>query len=463
MTELLELWIKRSPALSRKIRGATSDDIERLLIVSNGWPEAMVILLSTLANSLLHVGDLDEQVQENVYNFILGGLYGTLNRTARACLLWTGSFPATFTVDGLAAVSHVRRQSVAAALAALLDAHLIKELFAGQYTWAHPIVRDFVTRKGRRHKSATERVTAAEKHLEEWARTHGGQPRSDWSNFLQLDREFENLRAHMESAFENSRFTIVTRTYRRLFSYIVERGYWTFTESWCERMTQQNLHKGELPDWLIWWSWIKYYLRRDYVQSAALAEQAMSLEPRENRQRFEAHRRALVAHGQLGNLPEVTAHVRAAADVCQRCWRSDSDQAIDLLNSEATAWLSIGRLGEDAAMVEQAIGIFERAERVARRKSNPNTREIGIAMLGQATGLAVLGQDEAALGLAQSSLAYAWQVSWLRGIAEANELVADLAERLGQLALSRSARDVAERMGSQLRSGPVRAGRELTS
>jgi predicted ArsR family transcriptional regulator len=46
-------------------------------------------------------------------------------------------------------------------------------------------------------------------------------------------------------------------------------------------------------------------------------------------------------------------------------------------------------------------------------------------------------------------------MSWLRGIAETNELVAELAKRLGEPALAQSARDVADRMGSQLRAVPA--------
>lgn len=462
MSELLELWTKRNPTLGRKIGAATSEEVERLLVVSNGWPEAMVMLLTTLSNSLLHINELDEKVQENVYNFILGGLYTRLSRQAKACLVWTGSFPVTFTINGVSAVSGASRKSTERSLYDLIDSHLVKELFAGQYTWSHPIVREFVIGKSRRHAAAEDRRHAVEKYLEAWASNHGGQPTSDWSNFALLDREFENLKVMMERAFNGGNYALVTRIYRSLFSYIVERGYWTFTEAWCERMTSQKLRKADLPDWLIWWSWIKYYLRKDYNAAARLAEDALAVNPRKNRQRFEAHRRALVALGQLGDLEKVVKHLEIAKGICERSWSSESDEAIDLLNSEATALLGVGSVLQDDALYERAMGIFERAERVARRKSNPNTREIGISMLGQARCLKALEQVESALERAQGSLAYAWQVSWLRGIAEAHELIAELAERLGETSLSQSARDVADRMGGRLRS-PAYTGRADTT
>jgi tetratricopeptide (TPR) repeat protein len=256
----------------------------------------------------------------------------------------------------------------------------------------------------------------------------------------------------MEAAFAGGHHKMITAIYRNLFSYIVERGYWSFTENWCERMASAGIRKTELADWLIWWSWIKYYLRRDYSSAAGLAERSLALSPRENKQRFEAHRRALVAHGELGDLESAVKHQGAALDICRRTWVGDSDEMIDLLNSEAVALLGVGRATNDRAMFERAMSIFERAERLASRPENPNTREIGIAMLGQARCLGMLGFYAEALQLAQSALGDAWRMSWLRGIAETNELVAELASKLGQLALAQSARDVADRMGSQLRA-----------
>jgi tetratricopeptide (TPR) repeat protein len=455
MTELVDVWVKRSPVLGRKMSEASPEDIEQLLTVSNGWPEAMIIMLSTLSTSLRHVGDLDEKVQQDIYDFILGGLYSGLDRQAKTCLIWTGSFPVTVTADGLMAVTKTSRQTVERSLKLLLDAHLLKELLAGQYTWPHPIVREFVAGKARRRRDSSNRAVAVEAHLSQWAKDYGGQPKSDWSNFLYLDKEFENLKALMEAAFASRRFSAITSIYRNLFSYIVERGYWSFTEGWCERMAAEDIRRSELPDWLIWWSWIKYYLRQDYSSAAVLAERALDLGSRENRQRFEAHRRALVAHGELGHLDDAVRHRDAALDICRRTWANDSDEMIDLLNSEAVALLGVGRATSERAMFERAMSIFERAERLASRAANPNTREIGVAMLGQARCLGMLGYDTEALQLAQSALGNAWRMSWLRGIAETNELVAELAKRLGEPALAQSARDVADRMGSQLRAVPA--------
>jgi tetratricopeptide (TPR) repeat protein len=452
MTELVDVWVERDPTLGRKMSGATANDIERLLTISNGWPEAMIIMLSTLSTSLRQVGDLDEREQQGVYDFILGGLYSGLDRQAKTHLIWTGSFPVTVTVEGLMAVSGSSRKVVERSLRLLLGAHLLKELLAGQYTWAHPIVREFVAGKTRRRSDCSGRAQAVEAHLTQWAKDYGGQPKADWSNFVYIDKEFENLKAVMETAFASRRFSVITTIYRNLFSYIVERGYWSFTERWCERMAAADVRRTELPDWLIWWSWIKYYLRRDFISAADLAERALTLVPRENRQRFEAHRRALVAHGELGNLDSVVSHQKAALDICRRAWVADSDEMIDLLNSEGVALVGVGRVTAEPAMFERAVPIFEEAERLAGRRTNPNTREIGIAMLGQARCLGLLGHDTEALELAQRALGYAWRMSWLRGIAELNELVAELATKLGRAALAQSARDVADRMGSQLRA-----------
>lgn len=457
MADMLSLWLKRSPTLSRKIGGASPDDIERLLVASKGWPEAMVMMLATLSNTLLHINDIESHVKGNVYQSILGGLYSELVRTDKRVLLWSGAFPVSFTIEGLSQIIPLGRKSVEGAVERLVGAHLLKELFVGQFTWAHPIVREFVAVRSAAVDRPGRRKLAAKTYVEDWARTHGGQPKSDWSNFAQLDKEFENLKHLMESAFEAGDFRVVTAIYRTLFSYIVERGFWTFTEAWCERMHSRSLAKSDMSDWLIWWSWIKYYLRRDYDDALTLAERALALNPRENRQKFEAHRRALVAAGMVGDYSRVDRHRNEAAKICARAWAADSDQAVDLLNSEASARLAIGRMERRRDVLIQAISIYERAERLARREADPNTREIGIAMLGQASCLSVLrGQDAQALDLAQRSLGYAWKVSWLRGIAEANELVAELADRLGRKELAQSAKDVALRMSSQLRSTPYR-------
>jgi tetratricopeptide (TPR) repeat protein len=452
MAELLQLWVKRSPTLGRKIGNATPEEVERLLIVSNGWPEAMVMLLTTLSNSLLHINELDEKVQQNIYDFILRGLYGGLDRTARATLVWTGSFPVTFTLDGLIQVSGLSRRSMEQAVTRLIGSHLIKEVLAGQYTWSHPIVREYAYGKAQSHVSSTLRQDKVETFLQTWTSQHGGQPKSDWSNFACLDREFENLKVLMERTATRKAYDVVTRIYRSLFSYIVERGYWTFTEAWCERMVAQRLRRSDLPDWLIWWSWIKYYLRHDFSASASLAEEALTLNPRGNRQRFEAHRRALMAQGQLGRSEAVAKHLEAAQDICRRSWNADSDEAIDLLNSNATAWLGIASATQVESMYEEALVVYERAERIAIRREDPNIREIGIAMLGQARCLRALGQVELALERTQSSLDYASRVSWLRGIAETNELVADLASRLGQFSLAESASELAEQTSRRLRA-----------
>lgn len=452
MTELVDVWVERSPVLGRKMSGATSVDIERLLTISNGWPEAMIIMLSRLVTSLRHVGDLDERDQQDVYDFILGGLYSGLDRSTKSLLTWTGSFPVTFTVDGLTEVTRLSRRVVERSLAVLLDVHLLKELLAGQYAWAHPIVREFVMAKVRQRPDTNERSADVSKYLIQWARTYGGQPKSDWANFLFLDKEFENLKALMESAYAAGAFSSITTIYRSLFSYIVERGYWSFTEQWCERMFAVGVRRTELPDWLIWWSWIKYYLRRDYRAAVDLAENALAVNPRQNRQRFEAHRRALVAYGTLGDLVAAMVHKDAAEEICVRTWAHDSDAMIDLLNSEAVALLGVGSRNADRAMLEQAMSVFDHAERLGRGRADPNTREIGVSMLGQARCLGLLGFDADALQLAQNALGDAWRISWLRGIAELNELIALLATRLGQSALAESARAVADQTDSQLRA-----------
>jgi tetratricopeptide (TPR) repeat protein len=262
----------------------------------------------------------------------------------------------------------------------------------------------------------------------------------------------------MEHLLCGREFGLLTTVYRNLFSYIVERGYWMFTEAWCERMVDQPLSRGDRADWLIWWCWIKFYLRQDYVLAARLAESALEQKPRQNRPRFEGHRRALVAYGRTGNADGVRRHQAGAAEICRRAWPRTSNESIDLLNSEASAYLALGTRLRDSHAIDHAMQLYRDAEQAAIRRVEPDTRAIGIAVLGQASCLAARGKRDAeALQFAQNALEYAWKVSWLRGIVEASELVAVLADRLGRPDLARSARDVAARMGSRLRS-PQPAG-----
>ncbi|MFI5910020.1 SIR2 family protein [Dactylosporangium sp. NPDC051541] len=463
MAELVNLWMRRSPLLERKIGNASAADIERLLIASNGWPEAMIIMLTTLSNTLLRVDEVEGRVKQDVYDFILGGLYSGLSRSERQCLICAGNFPLTFTPEGLSAVSGLSVGNMKRSLGLLISANLIKELQGGQFTWAHPIVRDFMAVKSKRLDKDGSREAEAFRHLANWAAQYGGQPRADWSNFAELDKEFENLKVLMERTFADREYVTLTNVYRNLFSYIVERGYWTFTEAWCERMIDEPLRRAERADWLIWWSWIKYYLRQNYVESANLAEQALEQNPRQNRLRFEAHRRALVAYGRTGNAVGVSEHQEAAAKICRRTWNRDSDEAIDLLNSEAAAYLALGGRLKDQGAVDHASSLYRRAEIAAKGRSDPNSREVGIAMLGQASCMAVFGREnEKALDLAQRTLAYAWKVSWLRGIVESNELVASLADRMGNSDLATSARDVAKLIGSRLRPKQIRENSKET-
>lgn len=454
MRDLLDGWARLNPTVRSKIDQADGRDIDYTLEATNGWPEALILLLRRIASSLLHFQDVEALLAKgDLYSTLLGDAFTSLERGRRLALVCAAAFPSGCSVEGLVAVSSRNRTAVERWVAGLVEASWLTELSPGQFVWPHPIVGSYVRKQALTSRANAERADKARRHLHEYAALHGGQPTADWSNFNRLDREFENLRSLMEQHFSARNYRALTSLYRSLFSYIVERGYWLYTEVWCERMVQLSPPRSYLADWLIWWSWIKFYLREDFAGSAELAERAIKLDPRWHRQAFEAHRRALVATAAAHDYATARVHYDQAHAIQAKVWRRDSDEAIDLLNAWGNARLGQGEFERDADVISGSLMIFDKVRKISASRRDPNTREVGVAMLGEARGLYLLGQLSDALLLARQALEHAVRISWLRGVADCSLLVKTVADAVGDSALADSAGRMHLTMRSRLQAG----------
>src|SRR5205823_593814 len=104
--------------------------------------------------------------------------------------------------------------------------------------------------------------------------------------------------------------------------------------------------------------------------------------------------------------------------------------------------------------VEYAHGLalFQDAEERARRRLAQNTREVGVALIGQSRALHLLGRSEEARTLASRASDLAGSVAWLRGMAEASALLAKLNAELGDEAAAAAAEHRATSLRRRLRS-----------
>ena len=244
----------------------------------------------------------------------------------------------------------------------------------------------------------------------------------------------------------------LTNLYRRIFSYTVERGYWIYAEACCEASIEMCPAKTYLADWLIWYSWIQFYLKSDYPRAAELAEEALSLGTGLRRQEFEGHRRALVAHGRAGDHQRATAHYLAALRICDRSYALASDQRVDLYNSWGDALASEAERSGATDILEAALDAYTNASGLIEMQAVPNQRELGVAKLGEGRVLLRLGDGVGAEKCYLAAAQIASRLSWLRGMAEAEDLHSELLRRAGYLDDAASAQAQAEFLAKRLRS-----------
>lgn len=454
MRELLEVRVSLDAALQQRYEEAGSHAIEEVIRAVRGWPQAMLLLLAELESSVrLTFADLPATLDaEDVYSSLLEGLASSLSDVERRVVALAGAYPETFTVEGLAGLGSLRATTADAALARLRRKGLVSEVTPGVLAWAHPVIGRFAAERARQLASWPKRRAAATAFLVSWAEIHGGQPKADWSNFKELDREFMNLRALMSDMFADGDIKGLTTVYRSLFSYLVERGHWSFTETWCDRVLGRALPRSYSADWLIWKSWLCFYLHDDYESSARHAEEALALPPRTHWQSFQAHRRAAVAQGRLGKA-DAAHHYRSASLISAQRWPHNSDEAVDLLNSYGDILLHMpGTKRQRASHAGEALSVFARAAELSRTRGEPNTREIAVAELGRSRAYFVLNRMLEALSSAEDAAQKASEIDWLRGMAEANLQIAAVCGVIGDTLRAASAARLGEEMSLRLRS-----------
>jgi hypothetical protein len=453
MRELLGALCEANPVLRQKYRQATPAEVDDCLVVARGWPQALSLMLAHLQNSLLHFGDLGAYLDEgSLYERLLDDLIDSLEAPTREVLVAAASFPVSFTPEGLAAVTKSDLASQSERISLLQHVHLVAEPVPGRFVLAHPLISTYAARQLAQSRHGVAMIAIAERHIDQWSDEYGGQPTADWGNFAQLDREWENARIRVSILLGGGELPAATGLFRRLFSYVVERGYWLYAEEICRTALSLSLRRTQRADWLIWLSWIEYYLNEDPAASAARADEALELPPIRLTQRFEANRRSLLAHARLGNREVAESRYLEARAIAQR-WRRNSHERIDLHNSRGLALLDLSRVSSTVLVdASDAVEEFLTAEDLSKSRGDPNTREIAVAQLGRGRALLALGQPDQALAVVQDGCDLAAAVGWLRGIAEGNALLASIAKEAGASGLWESAQAIAVSIHTRLRT-----------
>lgn len=447
MAELAEQLANRSPALRQRINALAHGELDLAITRLRGWPQALKLLLAQLEDPATP-GTLDDQLRSpDLYEVLLKGAVSALPSTAQSFMRGGAAFPATFTLAGARTVARLSEANGREALRLLVSRQLVDEAADGVFVFAHPLIADYARRLGRDRERARERAQA---YLMKVIDENGGQPASDWSNFAVLDTEFENVRELIDDQFNAENLAGLTKMISRLFSYIVERGHWLYTDTLCERALRSRPALTWAAEWWVWRSWIALYLRQDPVLSAEYAVEALATGTRRRWSRFQAHRRAIIAFAELEAWDEVEGH-RQQAEGIAGGFRRNATARIDLLNTTGQALRKRGESEGRRELLEDSLEAFEEAEARNETRPHPNTRELNVSSLGRAQVLWALGQSQEALSIAQEAAKDAWHLRWLRGIVEANELVADLADAEGREDLATSARNIASSMSTQLR------------
>lgn len=447
MGELAELLADRSPLLRQRLDTLAAGELDQSIAQLRGWPQALKLLLAQLADPATPGTLADQLASSDVYDVLLSGAVSALPSNARRFLRGGAAFPATFTLVGAKTVACISEANAREALRLLVARQLVVEAAHGVFVFAHPLIADYARQLGRNREAARMRARA---YLTKMIDENGGQPAPDWSNFAALDTEFENVRELIDHALDAENLAELTTMISRLFPYIVERGHWLYTDTLCERVLRGRLAPTWAAEWWVWRSWIALYLRQNARLSAEYALEALATGTRRRWSRFQAHRRAIVAFAELGAWNEVESH-RRQAEAIARTFRRNATAQVDLLNTVGRALRKQGEAEGNQALLEDSAAVFAEAEARNNARPLPNTRELNVSQLGRAQVLWALGQSREALPMAQDAAKGAWNLRWLRGIVEANELVAELADAEGREDLATSARNIASSMSTQLR------------
>jgi tetratricopeptide (TPR) repeat protein len=451
LREILRAHAEASPRIEDRLKALGDIEVEQLLATIDGWPQALMLVIGRLDTPVADVGSAERLTSGgDLVDRLLREGHADLTPDARSALDAAAAFGATITPEGAAAVARMSRSRAEAALTELLERRWLAELGSRTYTFAHPLVERFA--RSLRDRGRQGRRERALRHLEAWLERYGGQPAPDWSNFRMLDREAENVRAALEDALHEGVIKRMTDLMQPAFSYLVERGQWTATDRLAQRALAHNPSARLRAEWLIWRSWLALYLLEDPAESARLATAALDTGTRRVRPRFEAHRRALAALTRVGDFGAARNHADHAETLRPRLGTRDSDPAIDLLNAIAALDVAEGADSDDEAMIRRGLDGYVEAYDRCNERLHPNTRELGVAVIGQARAHQALGELDTALDLAQRAAADASAIGWLRGQEEAHRMTAEIADALGRPDLARSALVVAASTGRQLRS-----------
>jgi hypothetical protein len=450
MRELFTHLISHSAELRHKFENLDSIAIERVIQAMRGWPEALILFLGKMNNPTVPVSDYERFLNSpDLYSSLLEDIFSQVVEIEREILKYAVAFPNSFSAAALVSLTSLEARTIESALAQLIDRGVFQRLTETRFVVAHPLVTSFLKERlgvGTEDEASLE----VRQYVANWVHENGGQPAFDWSNFRRIDSEYENVKALLEALLRQREHRVLTAVYRDIFSYMVERGHWLYTDHLCDKVLKSNLPSILKADWLIWKSWIEFYLRGDFTSSAQYAEEALRIRAIYKRHAFEAHRRAALAFAFSFDFARASRHLASAKRICRKNYASNSHQFIDLNNLVGQFMLQRVQVTFDRGLLERALRAFNEAQRLSDSRPDPNTREIGVALIGKAKAYELLGDTGRALAIAKQASDQAWDLQWLRGIAESNELVSRLAHRQNEFYLSSSAKDLSDRIFKQL-------------
>jgi tetratricopeptide (TPR) repeat protein len=446
---LLELLVDKHPrARSRYAALQAEGKIEDVLARLDGWPRAIELWVSALSDSTLATGDVaagasGTSVLGTLLTESFSALTGEQIKVLAGLELMTGPAPMRL----VARIGELSLNEANAAIRGLVGYQLVKEFDSLRVSPCNAAVGRFACSLLSPLEMESLRKTRSRVLVEE-CNEYGGQPRADWSNFRSLDEISESLISQINRLRSGSEFRDAYSLMNMLFSYFVERGHWEFVEQICGWGMSADSSSRRISDWAIWSAWTAFYFREDFAESVRLSRLALGCRGATKRQKIESCKRmglALAKLGDYGGAAESLALARSELG------RSTVDLAADVENACGSIDLWAARVPKD---FRKAMIRFESALTLAT--SENNLREQGVAILGLARCYSGLGELDLASESCTSAIRIAWATGWLRGIAEGNFLIADLASQDGKTVASEQARQVAESHFRDLRRESIR-------
>ena len=307
---------------------------------------------------------------------------------------------------------------------------------APRYEFSHDSFREYWNEHP--HPSRPKILNNVKKSVLAMLREHGGRPISDSSNFRHLDYNLTRIRGVFRSAVERGHWQLVTRIFKQIFSYMVDRGRWAEVKEVCEK-GRREASDTYRPAWLVWSSWIALYMdevpdrSRDFAAEAVSILEGRKLRGGDIRELFEAHRRLAAALRALDVLPDALTALGKAQDLVEKHRKKHFSFADDDDLQTLKGEILIGQFenSRDEAHLSSALDCFHTVIRRFDREESDIPTEYCLARLRAGQVKLLSGAPDEAYEYVLPAVDDAEKIEWWRGLEIGYDLSRQIFESLG--------------------------------